>query len=287
MSPPTDTVRPPKDPAAYAQRRLMGAGFWLLLVFGAVCIAAGASFAVMAPRLFPAKAVAERSTPDPADAPGRQSLVAIPAASDPHRSAGLATDAVAGLAGRMSKLENDQARIAESAATTLAASALADAAQTSRPFAEELAAFAAVSRSSVEVRGLQRLAELGAPSRAALAQAFPDYAARAAAAARLTGHDAGPLARLQAALAQVVVVRRVGEAHGKGADALIAQAERQVLDGDIDRALKTMDGLPPAAREAMAPWRARAEQRVETDRKIGGLRAQALGELARIARRGE
>jgi hypothetical protein len=193
-------------------------------------------------------------------------------------------DAVARLSGRLDQLETAQTRTAENAAEALAASALMDAAQTSRPFPDELAALAAVSPPSAELRSLRRLAETGAPSRAALAAQYPDYAARAAGAARTPGE--GVLARIQAALARVVVVRRVGDVAGDGVDALLARAERQVQDGDIDHALRTLDRLPVAGQAAMAPWRAQAEQRAELDRRVSALRAEALEDLARLARRG-
>jgi hypothetical protein len=66
----------------------------------------------------------------------------------------------------------------------------------------------------------------------------------------------------------------------------LARAERQVEDGDLDRALRTLDRLPPAARDAMAPWRNRAERRAEIDRSAQALRARALQTLASEARGG-
>ena len=44
--------------------------------------------------------------------------------------------------------------------------------------------------------------------------------------------------------------------------------------------------LPPAARDAMAPWRARAERRAEIDRDVQALRARALTDLAADQRSG-
>ena len=84
----------------------------------------------------------------------------------------------------------------------------------------------------------------------------------------------------------VVTLRRVGDVPGDGVDALLARAERQVEDGDLERALRTLDRLPPTAREAMALWRARAERRAEIDRNAQALRARALQALAVEARRG-
>lgn len=288
MSAPPDPVElsAPRDPADYGRPRLMTRGFWAVMAFGMFCVIAGATLTAFGPTLFHAKphpaaeapAPREDAAPRTSSEPAVETGVALPAPPAP--------EAVARLSGRLDQLESAQNRTAESAAAALAASALMDAAQTSRPFADELAALAAVSPPSTELRALKHLAETGAPSRAALAAEFPDYAARAAGAAHVRGDADGLLARIEAALARVVVVRRVGELTGNGVDALLARAERQVQDGDIDHALRTLDALSPAGREALAPWRVRAEQRAEIDRRVSALRAQALEDLARLARRG-
>ncbi len=286
MSVPPDPnhLSAPRDPADYGPPRLMTRGFWLAMAFGLICVIAGAALTAFGPALFHAKPhpVPEAPAPRyetparPASEPVSEAAPVLPAAPPP--------EAVARLSGRIDQLEGVQTRTAESAAAALAASALMDAAQTSRPFPDELSALAAVSPPSAELKALKRLAETGAPSRAALATEFPDYAARAAGAAHAPGE--GLLARIAAAFARVVVVRRVGDVGGTGSDALLARAERQVEDGDIDHALRTLDGLSPAGREALAPWRVRAEQRAEIDRRVTGLRAQALEDLTRLARRG-
>ncbi len=286
MSVPPDPAElsAPRDPADYGPPRLMTRSFWLVMAFGLICVLAGAAITAFGPTLFRAKPHPAPDAPAPHyDAPARPASEPV-ADTAPTPPPAPPTEAVARLSGRIDQLETAQARATEGAAAALAASALLDAAQTSRPFPEELAALAAVSPPSAELRALRRLAETGAPSRAALAADFPDYAARAAGAAHVRGD--GLLGRVEAAFARVVVVRRVGEAAGNGPDALLARAERQVQDGDIERALRTLDALSPAGREAVAPWRVRAEQRAEIDRRISGLRAQALEDLARLARRG-
>ena len=68
---------------------------------------------------------------------------------------------------------------------------------------------------------------------------------------------------------------------------MLARAERQVEDGDLERALHTLDTLPPTAREAMADWRGRAERRTEIDRNAAELRARALRALVGETAAGE
>ncbi|HEY0651170.1 MAG TPA: hypothetical protein VGD44_24995, partial [Phenylobacterium sp.] len=50
----------PRDPAEYRPKPLMGWTFWAMLVFGIVCVLAGAGVALLAPRLL---------TPPPPAAP--------------------------------------------------------------------------------------------------------------------------------------------------------------------------------------------------------------------------
>jgi hypothetical protein len=143
-----------------------------------------------------------------------------------------------------------------------------------------MAGLVAISPPSPELSALARLADTGAPSRAALAASFPDYAARAASAARAPGDGAGIAAQIAYEFSRIITLRRVGDVPGDGVDAVLARAERQVEDGDLDQALRTLDRLTPRARDALAAWRSRAERRAEIDRNAAALRANALKALA-------
>ena len=283
MSDPTEPTPPDYRPA-----RLMGPMFWVMVVFGLICVVAGYALSRFGPHVFPVKPKPAVSS-DLANLRPLAPAQTYPADDPPPVDVAPAApnaEAINRLAQRIDALEVEQSRTAEAAASALAAAALMEAAQTSRPFAEELAALDAVSPPSAELRALRRVAERGAPSRSALAASFPDYAARAAGAARAPGESAGLMTRLAAALSRVVTLRQVGDVPGKGVDALLARAERQVEEGDLDHALRTLDGLPPGGRDALAPWRAAAETRADIDRRISSVRIQALEDLARLARSG-
>ncbi|MES2896964.1 MAG: hypothetical protein V4759_13095 [Pseudomonadota bacterium] len=288
VSPDPAELSAPRDPGSYGRARVMGPAFWAMIVFGLLCIVAGYVLASFGPRLFPAKPrpAAEAvgfSSPTPAQP---AAAVLTPADPEPALDAGTPSADVARLAQRLETLEGQQARAAQAAAGALAAAALMEAAQTSRPFPGELAALAAVAPPSADLRSLRSYADQGAPSRAALAASFPDYAARAAAAARSPQEDAGLLARIGHALSRIVTIRRVGDVPGTGVDAVLAKAELQVEEGDIVAALNTLDGLPSAGKTALAPWRVRAERRADIDRRIAQVRALALEDLAGLARSG-
>jgi len=284
MTEPSD-ITAPKDPAAYRPRPLLGVTFWAMVAFAVVCVLAGVAIAQYGPRLFapkPAKHAAE------AAAPAEPIPAAAPAPATPPPPAPLegSSPDVARISARMAILEARQAHAAQAAAAVLAAATVAEASQGSGPFADELATLRASSPPSPELDALARLAGTGAPSRAALASSFPDYAARAASAARAPGEKAGIGDRIVYALTKIVSLRRVGDVAGDGPDALLARAERLVDDGELDRAFKQLDRLPPGARDAFAPWRARAERRAEIDRAAQALRARALAELAAEQRGG-
>ncbi|HEY3694907.1 COG4223 family protein [Phenylobacterium sp.] len=290
VSPDPAEVSAPRDPADYRPHRVLGPGFWVMIAFSVLCVAAGAAVVAFGPRWLAHRPQAASTAPAgrPAAAPPSGSAVgpAVPPVQTALAPSVVPAGADIGrLAVRLAAVEQAQARTAEVAATALAASALVEASQSSQPFPRELAGLAAVSTPTDDLAALRPLADSGAPSRAALAASFPDYAARAASASRAPGEGAGLLAQVRYALTRVITLRRVGDVPGRGADAVLARAERLVEDGDVDRALKALDALPPAVRDAVAPWRARAERRTEIDRRVGALRARALQELAQIARR--
>jgi len=293
MSAAPDPAEPsaPHDPAAYARRRMMGPGYWVFIAFGVLCVLAGYGLAKFGPSLFPAKPAPVAATPagftgDAALAP--RALVPAPqsAAEPGPEPVAPATAELAALGERVKLVEAAQERTAQAAAAAMAAAALVEASQTSRPFGEELAALEAIAPPSPELAALRPLAAHGAPSRSALAAAFPDYAARAASASRDPGDGAGLLQRIGYALSRVVTLRRVGDVPGAGVDATLAKAERLIEDGDLDQGLRALDRLPPTGREALADWRTRAEHRAEIDRRVAAVRAGALAQMAKMARSG-
>jgi hypothetical protein len=81
------------------------------------------------------------------------------------------------------------------------------------------------------------------------------------------------------AFSRVVTVRRV-DANATGADAVLAKAERAADDGDLEGAVALLDTLPDPTKAVLAPWRDKAERRIEIDQHIAGLRAQAMADLA-------
>jgi hypothetical protein len=266
----------PKDPAEYRPRPLMGVSFWAMIAFGMLCVLAGAGVASLAPRLLPAH-------PAPA-APQPVAPTAPPAAVAPSASTAPAAlsppEEVARLNARIAALESQGARSSEAAAAALAAAELVDASQSSRPFAEELVELRKAAPELPELAALARLAETGAPSRAALAASFPEYAARAASRAHKPKEGAPLIERISYAAAKIVSVRRVEDVPGDAPDALLARAELALGDGEVVAALKLLDRLPPTTRKALAPWRAGAERRAEIDREVAALRARALRDLA-------
>jgi hypothetical protein len=280
----------PLPPSDAPQRRKGGFGllFWVVFLFGVLCVLAGAAIALYAPvflpggdKAAPAKASVTGAAPLPA---GPVATVAPPAplaAAEPPPTAGSVE--VNALAERIDRIEDDQARLSRAASAALAASALSEAADGPRPFADELSALAPLLPSSADLQALSANARQGAPTLSSLAQAWPDVAARAALAARARTQGEGLLDRMAQAIASVLTIRRVDRLEGSDADAVLARATRAIDDGDLEAALREIDALPPAARDAVANWRARALRRLEIDRRVGAIRTAALAELARSA----
>lgn len=275
----------PSDPALYARKRVMGPSVWVWLFLCLLCAVLGAGVAWFGPTLFPVKSsptapisaapspkpIAERLAPTPT--PTVEASVAAPVAP--------AAD-VERLDGRVTALETTQKSVADAAAAALAVSTMAEAANSSRPFPEELAGLQRVLPGSPSLRALEPLARLGAPTRAGLAVQFGNLAGRAASAARNPGADADLFARIRYALSSIVSIRHVGSIKGSTPDAILARAQVLLDEGDIEGAVAALEALPDPAREVLAPWFAAANRRVEIDRHVASVRADALASLARI-----
>jgi hypothetical protein len=279
----------PSDPALYARKKVMGPSVWIWLFLCLLCAMLGAGVAWFGPALFPAKPapaapisavpsakpIAERVAPAPVPIvpAGQAETSTVPAAED-----------VARLDGRVTALETAQQSVADAAAAGLAVSTLAEAASESRPFAEALAGLQRVLPASPSLRALEPLARLGAPTRAGLAVQFGNLAGRAASAARNPGADADLFARIRYALSSIVSIRHVGSLKGSTPDAILARAQVLLDEGDVEGAVAALGALPDPAREVLAPWFADANRRIEIDRHVASVRADALAALSRIAR---
>ena len=275
-------ITAPRDPASYARPRRPGLGRAAFVALVVLAVLAGWLLGVMGPRpsALRAEAPVDAAPVDPAAGLTPPPLAALEPAPPPRTSAPAELGAVGE---RLAALEREQARTSQAAATALAAAALIEAAGGSGGFAEELAALRRTVPGLPALAQLEPLARTGAPSRAALADSFPDYAARAVVASRAPGEGASLLGRVGHAFSRIVTLRQVGQMAGDGPDAVIARAERQLEDGQVDRAVRTLHELPPAGREALGPWLARAERRAEIDRRAQALRVQALAQLTGAA----
>jgi len=266
-------LAPTRDPAAYARRPLLTGGFWVMMVFCGLCLLAAVAVVILGPRLAPVRRVASVAAVPAAAAP--------PSATQPVLQSALPTTAPAtpDLSGRVQRLEGAQARALNAASEAIAASALAEAAARPTPFSADLTAVARVLPASPDAMALAALAQQGAPTRAALATQLAELAGEVSTAARAPGKDASFMDRAFYAFSRVVSVRRV-DAHATGADAILARAESAAGDGNLEGAVAFLDTLPEAARERLAPWREKALRRIEIDRRIAALRAQAIANLA-------
>lgn len=283
LAPDPTEISPPDFPDVYARPRRKGlAGGWIVtLCLVSLMAGAGAGAYIWSIRPFKHLAV----TPPAATQANHGLTDTMPSAS-PDEAAPPVTPApdVSSLESRVQALETSQDRTVAAAAAALASTLLAEAAGTSRPFDRELAALERVMPLSPDAMALRRLAQTGAPTKSALAADFDDAAARASVAARDPGERAGFFDRLGYALANIVTVRRVGSTKGGSPDAVLARAQRQVDDGDIDGALVTLNALPPQASAAVAGWRLGAERRAAIDRRVAAIRAVALTNLAAVSR---
>src|ERR687889_748040 len=100
---PDDPI-PPRRPE---RRRGLGLMFWVVMLFGLLCILAGAAIATYGPRLFPVKPAAPAAPPAEAAPTG-------------------ASVQINSLAERVDRVEGGQQRLSRAAASALAAAALTD-----------------------------------------------------------------------------------------------------------------------------------------------------------------
>ena len=171
-APDPDDITLPRDPHDYSvRRRGFGLAFWAAMVFGLLCILAGIAIDRYGPKLFPAHpapAPVQRGAANDLQ-PAQLPPPPIDAVSDGPAPIPAAPADVASLTARLDRLDAADQRLRQAAAEALAAADVGQAAQTSRPFADQLSSLQRLLPDSADLRTLAGYAATGAPSRASLA----------------------------------------------------------------------------------------------------------------------
>jgi hypothetical protein len=161
------------------------------------------------------------------------------------------------------------------ARAALAFEALADRARAGLPYRRELAAYEAAPDAPPVDPAIAAFADAGLPQIAALAADFAALRDAALAAARRE-QAKGVLARLGAELATLVRLRPARARRGSAPAALLSRAEAALAAGDLAGAAGELAALEGAAKEAFAPWLARARARLAAERALAAGRAAFL-----------
>ena len=191
------------------------------------------------------------------------------------------------LANRVGAVERSE-KAAESAAKSadralrlaLAATALNAAVERGDAFAAELAAVKALGADPKLTAALEPFARSGVPTSAALARQFSELAPTLQQAAEPTPRE-GVLGRLQMNAEKLVRIRRVDEAAGTDAAAIVARSEAKAARGDLPGATTELGELPPNARAPADAWIKSVQARTAAIDASRRLAADALAGLSK------
>jgi hypothetical protein len=165
---------------------------------------------------------------------------------------------------------------ARSAATAARASyavvAASEAARASGPFLQAHAALAALLPDDPNVAALEPLARTGAPTRVELREEFARLDNEIIRAARQSQAGAGFWGRIQAALAQWIVIRRAGA--GDTPEGIVERAEQHLAGDRLEAAIEELNRLPDAPKRVARPWITDASRRLEIDTRIAAIRQE-------------
>jgi hypothetical protein len=166
--------------------------------------------------------------------------------------------------------EARQASIASRAAFALTATT--EASSTSGPFEQSYASLQALLPQDPNVAALAPLARTGAPTRAELRDRFDRIDNDIIRAAREAQAGAGFWGRIQAALAQWIIVRQSGE--GDTPAGVIERASQRLAADDLAGAIQEVNRLSGASKRVAQPWLNDAQRRLEIDRRLAAIRTE-------------
>jgi hypothetical protein len=166
-----------------------------------------------------------------------------------------------------------EARAAGTAArASYAVVAAAEASNTSGSFEQAHAALVALLPNDPHVTALAPLARTGAPTRLELRDRFERLDNEIIRVATQSRAGAGFWGRVQAALAQWIVVRRRGA--GDTPEGIVERAEDHMAANRLDLAVQELNRLPAAPKRVAQPWLDDAARRVEIDTHIVAIRTE-------------
>jgi len=189
------------------------------------------------------------------------------------------TAEVAALVVEVRRLQEELPAVAQearAAATAARASyaivAASEASRSSGPFEQAHAQLAALLPGDANVAALEPLARTGAPTRSELQDRFERLDNEIIRAARQSQAGAGFWGRIQAALAQWIVVRRADS--GDTPEGIVSRAEEALAGDRLDLAIQELNSLPAQPKRAAQDWINDAQRRLEIDRRIAAIRQE-------------
>ncbi len=189
------------------------------------------------------------------------------------------TAEVQALVGEVRRLQEElpavaaEARAAATAArASYAVVAASEAARSSGPFEQAHAALAALLPNDPNVAALAPLARSGAPTRTELRDRFERLDNEIIRASRQSQAGAGFWGRIQAALAQWIVIRRSGT--GDTPEGIVERAEQAIAADRLDAAVQELNRLPAAPKRVAQTWINDASRRIEIDQRIAAIRQE-------------
>lgn len=165
----------------------------------------------------------------------------------------------------------EQARTASVAArAAFAVAAASDASSRSGPFEQSYASLQALLPQDENVLALAPLARTGAPTRAELRARFDGLDTEIIRAATEAQAGAGFWGRIQAMLAQWIVIRRAGE--GDTPNGVVERANQRLAADDLAGAISELNHLSGRPRLVAQPWINNAQRRLEIDTRLAAIR---------------
>jgi hypothetical protein len=182
------------------------------------------------------------------------------------------SEQVSALLADVRRLQEELPAAGAAARASYAIIAAGEASNNSGPFELAHAALAVLLPDNPHVTALAPLARTGAPTRPQLRDDFERLDNDIIRVATQSQAGAGFWGRVQAALAQWIVVRRRGG--GDTPEGLVESAETALAQNNLERAIQQLNRLPQAPKRVAQPWIDQATRRLEIDTHIAAIRTE-------------
>ena len=165
---------------------------------------------------------------------------------------------------------------------------LRSAIKTGKPFVEELKSLEAINigkeAKTIIDKKLRDDSTKGIATFSQLRLGFQKIAGKVVSGSKIEIDEEDLVSQIFSRLSDSVTWRRTNQLMGTGVEAIVARAEENLMQGDLESATNEVDSLEPKAKLILSDWLQAAKKNIEASKAVSSLQNIAISQLVNVER---